>query len=218
MPCILAIWRGKKCVKCTHAAHLNEKPKMTAAKSGFMEVNKGRLRIFPYNLGLCPALSITCICYIILSVLYIRIHIIILSVHNILSISRNRDHPSALLALLPKLPRSWLQFVASQTPRVLSFTVKSSREKGSNWLALEGNENLLSGYCACYSNALFDISTPVSASSPPQSSRVVCFFSLPIWPLRFPTALIPLHIFLYFVQASLNIFLQTERLQCATVF
>lgn len=85
-------------------------------------------------------------------------------------------------------------------------------------MALEGNENLLSGYCACHLNALDDISTLGNASSPQQSSRVVWVFFPPIWALRFPTALIPLHIFLYFVQASLNILLQAKRLQCATVF
>lgn len=87
------------------------------------------------------------------------------------------DHPSALLVSPCKLPRSWLKFMASPAFHFFSSTVKSSWENCSNWLALEGNENLLSGYCACHLNALDDISTPGNASSPPQSSRVVwCFF------------------------------------------
>lgn len=74
------------------------------------------------------------------------------------------------------MPRSWLKFMASPALHFLSSTVKSSWENGSKWLALEGNENLSSGYCACYLNALDDISTPGNASSPPQSSRVVWVF------------------------------------------
>lgn len=172
-----------------------------AAKSGFIEVNKG----FPpmsaepeFYLIICPAGALS-------SRIYFRIC----------------DHPSALLVSPCKLPRSWLKFMASPAFHFFSSTVKSSWENCSNWLALEGNENLLSGYCACHLNALDDISTPGNASSPPQSSRVVwCFFfSFPSghwgfqqhWSLRtfFYTLYKPL---------SLNIFLQTESLQCATVF
>lgn len=86
------------------------------------------------------------------------------------------DRPSAFLVSPPKLPRSWLKFTASPALRFLNSTVKSSWEHGSNWLALEGNENLLSGYSACHLNALDDISTPGNASSPPQSSGVVWSF------------------------------------------